>query len=64
MVHGMKVREETVKERGARLVTSAAFWLDEARDQLSAGDEEAALEMTLKAEETLRLLRRYLRGGR
>lgn len=64
MAYGMTVREETPRERGDRLATSASFWLDEARDQMTAGDAEAAMEMTLRAEEALRLLRYHNGGGR
>ena len=63
MAFGAAVKEETVRERGARLSGSVTFWLDQAREHLVAGDSEAALEMTLKAEENLRLLRKHTVGG-
>lgn len=64
MAYGMTVRAETPRERGDRLVASASFWLDEAREQLATGDQEAAMEMTLKAEECLRTLHKHTVGGR
>lgn len=62
MVYGMAVREETVRDRGDRLTSSARFWLDEARVQLDEANLDGALEMIHRAEETLTTLRRHATG--
>lgn len=62
MATGIRERQEHPTERTERLTRSFTRWLEWATESLKRGKVEEAIELTDKASETGRTLRKHLTG--